>query len=88
MIVLDHELLAAVVGGADNTGGGEELPGPNRTSTEGTIRVQTPLYDTGWDTGKTTTAKTNYAACLATLPDGTPPAAIRDACGTPNHPKY
>ncbi|HEX8110203.1 MAG TPA: hypothetical protein VF516_20875 [Kofleriaceae bacterium] len=87
MIALDRDLLAGVVGGGDDAGG-EELPGPNRTSTEGRIRVETPLYSTGWDTGKTTTAKTNYASCLATLPDGTPTAEIRDACGTPNHPKY
>jgi hypothetical protein len=85
MIVVDRELLAAVTGGADTD---QELPGPNRTSTEGYMRVQTPVYDTGWDTGKTVTQKTNYAACLDTLPQGTSPAAIRDACGTPNHPKY
>jgi hypothetical protein len=88
MIAVDRELLAAVFGGTEPGAGGEELPGPNRRSTEGHMRIETPLYDTGWDSGTHTTAKTNYAACLELMPDNTPPEQIRAACGTPNRPKF
>jgi hypothetical protein len=87
MITVDLQLLAAVVGGVD-PGEGEQEPGPNRRSTEGQFRLQTPLYDTGWDTGTTTTAKTGYAACLELMPDNLTPAQIREACGTPNRPRF
>jgi hypothetical protein len=86
MIAVDRELLAGVVGGEDT--GGEEQPGPVRRSVEGYMRIQTPLYDTGWDTGRMETAQTTYARCIELMPNGMSPAQIRAACGTPNRPRF
>jgi len=86
MIAIDRELLATVSGGDDT--GGDEQPGPVRRSVEGTMRIQTPIYDTGWDSGKSETALTTYSRCLELMPEGMSPEKIKAACGTPNRPRF
>ena len=88
MITVDRELLAAVVGGEEPGATAEEQPGPVRRSVEGYMRIQTPLYDTGWDTGKMETAQTTYARCLELMPESMSAAQIKAACGTPNRPRF